>query len=96
MNIFSFAGRKEIEGTKSTRVLRDMEISLRTNNIEWVHQFLDEDNSGLDVLVNYLLFSHSLMKLEEHEQEQAKIKEQSDKLNDSSFKGRWETENWRT
>ena len=55
-----------------------------------VHQFLSEDNSGLDVLVNYLLFSHSLMKLEEHEQEVAKSKEQSDKLNDSTttFKGR--------
>ena len=34
--LYLVLGRKEIEGTKSTRVLRDMEISLRTNNIEWV------------------------------------------------------------
>ena len=39
----------------STQVLRNLEISLRTNNIEWVHEFLStEKNQGLDVLVDYL------------------------------------------
>ncbi len=38
----------------STQVLRNLEISLRTNNIEWVREFLGEANCGLDVLVNYL------------------------------------------
>eukprot|EP00094_Tigriopus_californicus_P001997 TCALIF_01924-PB protein Name:"Similar to CG32138 Formin-like protein CG32138 (Drosophila melanogaster)" AED:0.27 eAED:0.27 QI:0/0.5/0.14/1/0.5/0.42/7/0/998 len=30
------------------------EISLRTNNIEWVREFLNPENRGLDVLVDYL------------------------------------------
>ena len=38
----------------STQVLRNLEISLRTNNIEWVREFLDERNEGLDVLIDYL------------------------------------------
>ena len=37
-----------------TQVLRNLEISLRTNNIEWVREFLDERNEGLDVLIDYL------------------------------------------
>ncbi|MPC19600.1 Formin-like protein [Portunus trituberculatus] len=40
----------------STQVLRDLEISLRTNHIEWVREFLSEENRGLDVLVDYLTF----------------------------------------
>ena len=35
-------------------MLRNLEISLRTNNIEWVHEFLNQENQGLDVLVDYL------------------------------------------
>ncbi|CAN7949801.1 unnamed protein product, partial [Ixodes pacificus] len=42
--------------SKSTQVLRDLEISLRTNNIEWVREFLDEENKGLEVLIDYLTF----------------------------------------
>ncbi len=52
----------------STQVLRNLEISLRTNNIEWVREFLNEENRGLDVLVNYLggrlLVMRHTMKLE--------------------------------
>ena len=39
----------------STQVLRDLEISLRTNPIEWVQEFLDvSTNNGLDVMIKYL------------------------------------------
>ncbi|XP_042901544.1 formin-like protein [Parasteatoda tepidariorum] len=48
--------RKILGDATSTQVLRDLEISLRTNNIEWVREFLNEDNMGLDVLVDYLSF----------------------------------------
>ncbi|GIX84183.1 formin-like protein [Caerostris extrusa] len=48
--------RKILGDATSTQVLRDLEISLRTNNIEWVREFLNEENMGLDVLVNYLSF----------------------------------------
>ncbi|KAM6295619.1 LOW QUALITY PROTEIN: formin-like protein 1 [Aegotheles albertisi] len=39
---------------ESTQVLRELEISLRTNYIGWVQQFLNEENKGLDVLLEYL------------------------------------------
>uniref|UniRef100_A0A671YW62 Formin like 2 n=1 Tax=Sparus aurata TaxID=8175 RepID=A0A671YW62_SPAAU len=42
---------------ESTQVLRELEISLRTNHIGWVREFLNEDNKGLDVLVEYLSFA---------------------------------------
>ena len=38
----------------STQVLRDLEISLRTNHIEWVREFLSEEARGLDILIEYL------------------------------------------
>lgn len=47
----------------STQVLRDLEISLRTNHIEWVREFLDEQN-GLDALVDYLSFRLQMMHYE--------------------------------
>nr|CAB3246530.1 formin-like protein 2 [Phallusia mammillata] len=47
--------RKRI--SQSTKTLRDLEISLRTNHIGWVREFLNEENRGLDVLVNYLAFA---------------------------------------
>ena len=46
--------RKGLMDGNSTQVLRNLEISLRTNNIEWVREFLDERNEGLDVLIDYL------------------------------------------
>ncbi|KAJ8364623.1 hypothetical protein SKAU_G00134540 [Synaphobranchus kaupii] len=42
---------------ESTQVLRELEISLRTNHIGWAQEFLSEENRGLDVLVDYLSFA---------------------------------------
>ncbi|XP_059526431.1 formin-like protein 1 isoform X3 [Myotis daubentonii] len=42
---------------ESTQVLRELEISLRTNHIGWVQEFLNEENRGLDVLLDYLAFA---------------------------------------
>ncbi|KAJ3586107.1 hypothetical protein NHX12_012508 [Muraenolepis orangiensis] len=36
---------------ESTKVLRELEISLRTNHIGWVREFLNDENRGLDILV---------------------------------------------
>uniref|UniRef100_A0A7N5ZRG6 Formin-like 2b n=1 Tax=Anabas testudineus TaxID=64144 RepID=A0A7N5ZRG6_ANATE len=46
---------------ESTQMLRELEISLRTNHIGWVREFLNEENRGLDVLVEYLSFAHSAL-----------------------------------
>lgn len=45
---------KSLGDNTSTQVLRDIEISLRTNNIEWVREFLGPQNHGLNVLIDYL------------------------------------------
>ena len=61
-----------------------MEISLRTNHIEWVKEFLDEDNLGLDALIDYLSFRLQMMR---HDQSiQAALSESSEKIgqNDSN------------
>ncbi|KAL4660523.1 formin-like protein 1 isoform X2 [Arapaima gigas] len=42
---------------ESTQVLRELEISLRTNHIGWAQEFLSEENRGLDMLVDYLSFA---------------------------------------
>ncbi|ROI16387.1 Formin-like protein 3 [Anabarilius grahami] len=42
---------------ESTQVLRELEISLRTNHIGWAEEFLNEENKGLEVLVDYLSFA---------------------------------------
>ncbi|XP_066498557.1 formin-like protein 1 [Hoplias malabaricus] len=44
---------------ESTQILRELEISLRTNHIGWAQEFLDEENQGLDVLVEYLSYAQS-------------------------------------
>ncbi|RXN03451.1 formin 1 [Labeo rohita] len=44
---------------ESTQVLRELEISLRTNHIGWAQEFLNEENQGLDVLVDYLSYAQS-------------------------------------
>lgn len=55
-----------------------MEISLRTNHIEWVKEFLDEDNLGLDALIDYLSFRLQMMR---HDQSiQAALSESSEKI----------------
>ncbi|XP_050304495.1 formin-like protein [Anthonomus grandis grandis] len=57
--------RKMVGESTSTQVLRDLEISLRTNHIEWVREFLNEENNGLDVLIDYLSFRLGMMRLEQ-------------------------------
>ncbi|KAM4622722.1 formin-like protein 1 isoform 1-T2 [Discoglossus pictus] len=42
---------------ESTQILRELEISLRTNHIGWVEEFLSAEVGGLDVLVEYLTFA---------------------------------------
>jgi len=55
---YSLAGKKFRKRVNhSTRVLRDLEISLRTNHIGWVREFLNNEHQGLDVLVKYLAFA---------------------------------------
>ncbi|XP_059622727.1 formin-like protein isoform X1 [Phlebotomus argentipes] len=61
--------RKIVGESTSTQVLRDLEISLRTNHIEWVKEFLDEENQGLDALIDYLSFRLSMMRHEQRIQE---------------------------
>lgn len=38
----------------STELIKNLEVSLRTNRIDWVHKFLDPPLNGLDVLIEYL------------------------------------------
>lgn len=54
----------------STQVLRDLEISLRTNHIEWVKEFLDDENQGLDSLIDYLSFRLQMMRYEQQIQDE--------------------------
>ncbi|KAK7791545.1 hypothetical protein R5R35_008345 [Gryllus longicercus] len=61
----SFRKRKMVGDSTSTQVLRDLEISLRTNHIEWVKEFLNDENQGLDHLIEYLSFRLMMMR---HEQ----------------------------
>ncbi|XP_028966410.1 formin-like protein [Galendromus occidentalis] len=56
--------RRTLGNSKSTQILRDLEISLRTNNIEWVREFLNEDNKGLEVLIDYLSFQLEILKFD--------------------------------
>ena len=61
--------RRTIGDTTSTQVLRDLEISLRTNNIEWVREFLSEENGGLDVLIEYLTVRLNTQRLLEQQKQ---------------------------
>ncbi|XP_032599410.1 formin-like protein isoform X6 [Drosophila grimshawi] len=61
--------RKMVGESTSTQVLRDLEISLRTNHIEWVKEFLDDTNQGLDALVDYLCFRLQMMRHEQRLQD---------------------------
>ncbi|KAF7272584.1 hypothetical protein GWI33_014642 [Rhynchophorus ferrugineus] len=83
--------RKMVVESTSTQVLRDLEISLRTNHIEWVREFLNEENNGLDVLIDYLSFRLGMMR---HEQRIAESRTTSEEklgsttattLNSSTF-----------
>uniref|UniRef100_A0A674BPI2 Formin like 1 n=1 Tax=Salmo trutta TaxID=8032 RepID=A0A674BPI2_SALTR len=49
---------------ESTQVLRELEISLRTNHIGWAQEFLSEENRGLDFLVDYMSFAQCAVTLD--------------------------------
>ena len=51
-----------LDDVNSTQVLSNLEISLRTNSIEWVHEFLSEECQGLNVLIEYLNSRLQLMR----------------------------------
>lgn len=68
-DFFYLQKRKIVGESTSTQVLRDLEISLRTNHIEWVKEFLDDENQGLDALVDYLSFRLTMMRHERRIQE---------------------------
>ncbi|VDL85222.1 unnamed protein product, partial [Nippostrongylus brasiliensis] len=46
--------KKVLGDETSTEVLKHIEISLRTNSVDWVIQFLNPPNNGLQVLVEYM------------------------------------------
>ncbi|VDM20122.1 unnamed protein product [Wuchereria bancrofti] len=47
--------RKKLLGDEtSTKILKHIEISLRTNSIDWVRMFLNDQNNGLGMLIDYL------------------------------------------
>ena len=43
--------------SESTTYLRELEISLRTNHVGWVKEFVAEETGGLDLLSEYLSFA---------------------------------------
>ncbi|XP_064078270.1 formin-like protein isoform X3 [Macrobrachium nipponense] len=73
--------RKMVGESTSTQVLRDLEISLRTNHIEWVREFLNEENQGLDVLVDYLTFRLMMLRHEQRIRENLEEEEETRNLN---------------
>lgn len=73
--------RKMVGESTSTQVLRDLEISLRTNHIEWVREFLSEENQGLDVLVDYLTFRLMMLRHEQRLRESLEDEEEAKSLN---------------
>jgi hypothetical protein len=70
-------------GSTSTQVLRDLEISLRTNNIEWVREFLSDSNNGLDVLIEYLTFRLVTQQRQQQLKEQNQQNGSADNVNSS-------------
>lgn len=68
--------RKLVGDSTSTQVLRELEISLRTNNIEWVREFLSQEHNGLDVLIDYLTFRLATQQAQQKQlEEQRKLQE---------------------
>ncbi|XP_056405302.1 formin-like protein 1 isoform X2 [Hyla sarda] len=51
-------------GSESTQVLRELEISLRTNHIGWVEEFLSKKVGGLDTLVEYLSYAQGSLPID--------------------------------
>lgn len=65
--------RRMLADCNSTQLLRHLEISLRTNSIEWVRDFLSDQHRGLDVLHEYLTFRLA----EQRQQQQAQAMQQA-------------------
>ena len=94
----SKSSRKILGDSKSTQVLRDLEISLRTNHIEWVRQFLSEESRGLDILIEYLssrlLVMRQIIEMDEEDQQAEGVNMDSvSKKSLASIKGRSLTRN---
>lgn len=62
INQKSSVKRNKIVNENSTALIKSLEVSLRTNKIAWVHEFLDAPLFGLDVLIEYLHNSLNVMK----------------------------------
>ena len=73
--------RRLLGDSTSTQLLRNLEISLRTNTIEWVREFLSEKNKGLDVLIDYLTFRLVTQQHQQKIQEQQKVQQQQTQEN---------------
>ncbi|XP_071856830.1 formin-like protein isoform X1 [Bombus fervidus] len=84
-----FQKRKMVGESTSTQVLRDLEISLRTNHIEWVREFLDEENQGLDALIDYLSFRLLMMRHEQRLLESHASSEEKLQTGKSSHAATW-------
>ncbi|XP_064401214.1 formin-like protein 1 isoform X1 [Halichondria panicea] len=59
--------RRKIVMSSTVQNLQGLEISLRTNNISWVQEFLDSRNSGLTVLVRYMKMRYTLEQSHGHQ-----------------------------
>lgn len=77
--------RRIIGDATSTQVLRDLEISLRTNSIEWVREFLSDKNRGLDILVDYLTFRLIMQQQEILSNKTTRYQNKSHSVTASSF-----------
>ncbi|XP_034046531.1 formin-like protein 2 [Thalassophryne amazonica] len=70
---------------EATKVLKDLEISLRTNHIGWAQEFLNEQNNGLDVLVEYLSHAQSDASFDTEGLENGGTLSEKEKLAESSM-----------
>ncbi|XP_035998473.1 formin-like protein 1 [Fundulus heteroclitus] len=68
-----------------TQVLRELEISLRTNHIGWAQEFLNEENQGLNVLVNYLSVAQSAVTSETETSDNGTVPSDKGKAADRSM-----------
>jgi hypothetical protein len=69
--------RRMLADCNSTQLLRHLEISLRTNSIDWVRDFLSETHQGLDVLHEYLNFRLTEQRQQQQAQAQAHAQAQA-------------------
>ncbi|KAE9555097.1 hypothetical protein FO519_001672 [Halicephalobus sp. NKZ332] len=52
---------KIIGDMSSTQLLKHIEISLRTNSIDWVRKFLDESHNGLRYIIQYMYINRDCL-----------------------------------